>query len=90
MLTYVYITYWVFPDYDIPGKFLSESRCHVQYNRSERVMEGTFNSPRNPYNYPHNLTCTYDFFGYPGDHLRITFESFKVTGNNRCDLSRKC
>ena len=75
-------------DYDIPGEFVSEDKCHVYYNRS-RNMEGTFNSPRNPFNYPHNITCTYDFFGRPGDHLRITFETFKITGNNRCDLCGK-
>ena len=48
------------------------------YNQSLGV-EGTFNSPRHPSNYPHNIVCVYDFNGQPGDNIRIVFEAFKVT-----------
>ena len=59
--------------------------CHFQYNRSgvSRGVEGTFNSPRHPANYPHDIRCLYDFNGFAGDHIRIVFESFKVTNISR-------
>ena len=65
-------------DYAIPGIPVSEKACHFMYNRSLGV-EGTFNSPRHPSNYPHNIVCVYDFNGQPGDNIRIVFEAFKVT-----------
>lgn len=55
---------------DPPGcrfKYLSESTKHAD-----------FNSPRHPANYPSFTDCTYEFFGQPGEQVKIVFNYFKL------------
>ena len=54
-------------EYQIPGT-PRPGRCHFTY-RSTGRLEGRFNSPRHPQNYPNDLNCTYVFLATPSQQV---------------------
>ncbi|ESO02461.1 hypothetical protein HELRODRAFT_161732 [Helobdella robusta] len=78
------VRYQFSTDYAIPGTAISgESPCHFQY-MSTSAIQGTFNSPRHPSNYPDNTYCVYEFHGQPDEIVRLTFENFQVEDDANC------
>ena len=74
----------LFSDYAIPGTPATNgAKCHFLYRSSTRKY-GSFNSPRNPSNYPSNALCRYEFIGNEREQVRISFENFKTD-----DVSKK-
>jgi len=51
--------------------------CRFKY-LSQSLKASDFNSPRHPANYPSFLDCTYEFFGQPGEQVKIVFNAFKL------------
>ena len=79
-------------EYQIPGT-PRPGRCHFTY-RSTGRLEGRFNSPRHPQNYPNDLNCTYVFLATPSQqvgsqqkvhvlyllsHISLSFLSFPIS-----------
>ena len=54
-------------EYQIPGTPKPGS-CHFTYRSTSR-LEGRFNSPRHPQNYPNQLNCTYLFLATPSQQV---------------------
>eukprot|EP00090_Calanus_glacialis_P014380 TRINITY_DN23170_c0_g1_i1.p1 TRINITY_DN23170_c0_g1~~TRINITY_DN23170_c0_g1_i1.p1 ORF type:complete len:870 (-),score=100.53 TRINITY_DN23170_c0_g1_i1:1263-3872(-) len=67
-------------EYQIPGTPKPGS-CHFTYRSTSR-LEGRFNSPRHPQNYPNQLNCTYLFLATPSQQVQIVFDHFKVRADN--------
>lgn len=51
--------------------------CRFKY-LSESSKTGDFNSPRHPANYPSSTDCTYDFYGQPGEQVKLVFNYFRL------------
>lgn len=49
---------------------------------SESVKAADFNSPRHPANYPSSIDCYYDFFGQPGEQVKIVFNAFRLKSSD--------
>ena len=58
----------LFSEYQIPGT-PRPGLCHFTYRSTSR-LEGRFNSPRHPQNYPNDLNCTYLFLATPSQQVR--------------------
>ena len=56
-----------FAEYQIPGT-PRPGMCHFTYRSTSR-LEGRFNSPRHPQNYPNDLNCTYLFLATPSQQV---------------------
>ena len=54
-------------EYQIPGT-PRPGLCHFTYRSTSR-LEGRFNSPRHPQNYPNDLNCTYLFLATPSQQV---------------------
>jgi len=67
-------------EYQIPGT-PRPGMCHFTYRSTSR-LEGRFNSPRHPQNYPNDLNCTYLFLATPTQQVQIVFDHFKVRADN--------
>jgi len=67
-------------EYQIPGT-PRPGACHFTYRSTSR-LDGRFNSPRHPQNYPNDLNCTYMFLATPAQQVQIVFDHFKVRVNN--------
>lgn len=57
----------LFSEYQIPGT-PRPGLCHFTYRSTSR-LEGRFNSPRHPQNYPNDLNCTYLFLATPSQQV---------------------
>ena len=64
-------------DYKVPGTPSTPGQCHFSYV-SESTKSGDINSPRYPSNYPSSTYCVYDFFGEPGQQVKLVFNHFKI------------
>ncbi|CAG2120802.1 unnamed protein product, partial [Medioppia subpectinata] len=64
-------------DYKVPGTPSTPGQCHFSY-MSESTKSGDINSPRYPSNYPSSTYCVYDFFGEPGQQVKLVFNHFKI------------
>ncbi|CAG0891432.1 unnamed protein product [Darwinula stevensoni] len=64
-------------EYQIPGTAAPDGSCRFTY-RSTSAMQGDFNSPRHPTNYPPNLLCTYLFLPGKDEQVRLIFDIFVV------------
>jgi hypothetical protein len=59
-------------EYQIPGT-ARPGTCHFTYRSTSR-LEGRFNSPRHPQNYPNDLNCTYMFLATPHQQVKLSGE----------------
>ncbi|XP_045623370.1 suppressor of lurcher protein 1 [Procambarus clarkii] len=58
--------------------------CQFVYN-SSHTHNGTLYSPNPEGYYPQDTTCTYLFYGHPGQVVRLTFKYFDVEGVMPCN-----
>ena len=65
-----------YSEYQIPGT-PRPGQCHFTY-RSNSRLEGRFNSPRHPQNYPNHLNCTYVFLATPSQQVYQIFTKWKL------------
>lgn len=72
--------YWFETDYKVAGT-PDPPGCKFKY-LSESVKTADFNSPRHPANYPSSIDCYYDFFGQPGEQVKIVFNAFRLKSSD--------
>ena len=49
------------------------------------ASSGVIKSPGYPFNYAHNLSCTWILEGAPGTHFKLQFDSMKIEYHYSCD-----
>lgn len=72
--------YYFETDYKVPGT-PDPPGCRFKY-LSESVKSADFNSPRHPSNYPSSTDCLYEFYGQPGEQIKIVFNYFRTKSEN--------
>jgi len=68
-------------EYQIPGTPAPDGSCRFEY-RTDSKLEGRFNSPRHPQNYPNNINCSYLFWSKPSQQVMLVFDHFRVRADN--------
>jgi len=68
-------------EYQIPGTPAPDGSCRFEY-RTDSKLDGRFNSPRHPQNYPNDMNCTYLFWSKPTQQVMLVFDHFRVRADN--------
>jgi len=73
-------------EYQIPGTPAPDGSCRFKYTSNSK-LEGRFNSPRHPQNYPNDINCTYQFWSTPNQQVMLVFDHFRVRADNLSALN---
>ncbi|XP_023327852.1 dorsal-ventral patterning tolloid-like protein 1 isoform X2 [Eurytemora carolleeae] len=78
--------YYFETEYQVPGTPAPDGSCMFKYD-SNNKLEGRFNSPRHPQNYPNDINCTYMFESTPNQQVMLVFDHFRVRADKLENIS---